>query len=93
MKAYDWCEYHQKEHIKKHGHSAYTNHRCRCVGCRAGMARYQNRVRRRFATLTPPDHVHGSENGYTNYSCRCDACKFAHSRARCDYRRSKRDKA
>jgi hypothetical protein len=55
----------------------YTNHHCRCDGCRSALREYQ-RVKRaqRIASATP-DRVHGTANGYGNYGCRCDRCRAA----------------
>lgn len=76
----DYCAFHDAAHIKNHGASTYTNHKCRCSSCRAGNANAQMDWRQRVAQDVPK-HVHGSENGYTNYRCRCKPCTQAHTEA------------
>lgn len=95
MRRDDWCEFHQKHHIKEHGHSAYTNHRCRCTDCRVGLAQYHMQWRASVARREVPPHVHGSSNGYTNYSCRCGDCVESNRVEKADYRDRKKsaDKA
>lgn len=65
----------------KHGRSGYTNHRCRCVECRADWSAYCKDAReRRRAKVLAGDVViqHGSESSYFNYMCRCSECVEAH---------------
>lgn len=63
--------------------STYTNHGCRCPGCRAANTRNNLQGRRRrhkamMAGLVSPPH--GVESTYLNYACRCPPCRAEHLR-------------
>ena len=60
--------------------SGYTNHKCRCVQCKAAWASYIGRVKavRKSKVLAADDPRHGTTNLYGNFSCRCEACTEAH---------------
>lgn len=73
--------------VFEHGLSGYTNHRCRCVTCRAGMSRYRRRrydkarARREAAEAQGRVYIadvqqHGA-NAYRNHCCRCGVCVAA----------------
>jgi hypothetical protein len=82
--------YHTPMIEKWHGTlDGYTNHRCRCEGCRKANAAWQKGARlRRTKAKLPSNRKHGVYATYLNYGCRCKACKKANA----DYGNSRRSK-
>lgn len=72
-----------------HGlYSTYLNHKCKCVECRAAIAKRQRDLYQAGLTKRSRQHkrrpvgepLHGTESRYSNtWKCRCDACRKAHS--------------
>lgn len=69
--------------------STYTNHRCRCEGCKTAHAAYIATARaRRYAQrimvegqwVSVHARTHGSVSTYENWGCRCWACTEAKMR-------------
>jgi hypothetical protein len=65
----------------------YTNHRCRCEGCREAIR--VDRQKRRSRSI--PDHVKHGAYTYNNWGCYCQVCREgARDRQRSYYRARKR---
>jgi hypothetical protein len=89
-----------REHLAGYpvGLSTYTNHGCRCDGCKGaareyGRARRAGRARPRgaLALLLHPDRVaHGTVRGYRTQGCRCEKCKAANATYQREYRARRR---
>lgn len=59
-----------------------SNHRCKCVECRAAWTAYCKRRRaERASQIGPNDPRHGLLSFYYNHSCRCDKCRAAKAKA------------
>jgi hypothetical protein len=63
-----------------HGTRSMYSLGCRCVECRAAVARasreYRERLRQR-GVEHPELVAHGTYNAYVNWKCRCEACTTA----------------
>jgi hypothetical protein len=60
----------------------YTNHKCRCVACRAVKTAEHKAYRARLAVSPWEAIPHGTATGYANWGCRCPACSAAYSSVR-----------
>lgn len=64
--------------MAEHGHSRYTNEKCRCDICRAAnTARVARRRAERIAITRAsglPEGITHGENAYMNWGCRCSVC-------------------
>lgn len=72
----------------------YTNHKCRCDGCRAAWAEYTRGIKaRRASTLKDAnDPRHGKASFYGNHGCRCIDCTAAWTAAITKNTRNRRAK-